>query len=320
MATDLVTLKPGRPKVPKNSLEEVLNRYVHYDTTLRSGPHRQAHRPRGPFLELMGRSDQWLRNYLKHQHLTWDTLDAATDDRLLFFVTFGQRPYDVTWANPAVHHALGYAFDEHYESLDGRKVFAGYTSELLSGKSAIDVMRGGRRLSESVRAEIEKVHADPSYVGHIERTYLVRCTDGWRVPVEIVELRFTNEWIDRWVTIARIIGEAHPKVRELHGHADGRATTSGELSKDESMFNVDDRAVLKLTAHNPQGLILNGADHVVIGGIPMTPPLLLQPAPSITTLNLTPRLTDQEMRDLYERWLPPYQYPRPDDDKKDDAG
>jgi len=316
MAIDLVTLKAGRPAVPRNSLEEVLNRFVQYDSGQRRA--HTSYRPKGPFLDLMGRSHQWLRNYLRNQHLGWETLQAATDDQVLFYVVFGQRPFDITWASPSLHAALGYPFEEQYENVNGRKLFSGYASELINGRSAIDLLKAGHRPGAKVMQEVNKVRDDPTYVGHIERSYLTR-KDGQRVPIEVLELRYTGIWLDRWVIVSKIIGEPEPSPHMLRGRAAGSATTSAELSKDENVFNVDDRAVLKLTAHNPQGLILNGADHVVIGGIPMTPPLLLQPAPTITTLNLTPQLTDQEMRDLYERLVPPYQYPQPDDDKKDDA-
>lgn len=299
MATDVVALNPGRPAVPKNSLEEVLNRYVQYDTKLRSGPNRQAHRPRGPFLELMGRSDQWLRNYLKNQHLTWETLRYTTDETVLFFVTFGQRPHDVTWASESTHQVLGYAFEERYESSNGRKLFAGYESDLLNGRPAIEVMYGGRKLEQHVQDEIDKVRADPTYVGHIDRMELVRCTDGWRIPVEVLELRYTNHWIDRWMTIARVIGEPHTVLRDLQGHAGATSTTSGTVS------NVDlSNGVQRLTLHDPSTIIVNNLR------LTPQPSLFLQvsPTPSITFRS------SEDWKQLYESLLPPYRFGGKDED------
>ena len=206
MITNLANLPAGRPSVPRDALETVLSRYVQYDAEQRAK--RTAHRPLTPFLDLMNHSKQWYYNYLRNQHITRETLLATVSDELCLVVTFGQPPSDITWANPAFHRALGYSFEEAWEQKEGgKKLFAGYTSALICSESATHILHNGKRLSDVVAAEHERVRlSGGEYVGHADKIHFNHA-DGHKVAFEMVEMRWTGIWLDRWIGVFRQLDE-----------------------------------------------------------------------------------------------------------------
>jgi hypothetical protein len=121
---------------------------------------------------------------------------------------------------------------------------------------------------------LAELRADPTKTGSIERTFITRSTDGWHVPIEVIELRWTGP-LERWFVIARQIGEPEEPGGKLDGKVQGRSSAHGTLSKREreDRYNVDQHTVLRLTSQpasfvinnpqftpQPENLYIRGAD------------------------------------------------------------
>ena len=306
----------GRPPGPANSLEEIFNAYVRYRRRLRRERSSRITRA-GFWRDEMKRSETWLRGYERKHNLAFP---FWPEDGLLVFVVWDHPPYfDLTWANPAVFEATGYAWNE---VLDDHGDFVRYESPLCDMNVFTDL--DPSRTSPEHPSLLAELRADPTRVGTIERTFLVHSTNGTRIPIEVVELRWTGP-LERWLIIARVLDE--PDGKALHDEANGKATVRGKLSKREreDLYNVDQHTILRLTSQ-PSTLVLGGdtpapiqivppqTNLVINGGGRLTPMLPIDTHPSIRlepmpTITVTGNWTPDLVKDLMNQYLPPYRPP-----------
>jgi hypothetical protein len=178
---------PGRPSVPEDSLEVILDTFVKYRSDLRR--RRVTHRPKSGFVKAMEHSDTWWRKYQKDNFLHfWPLLPES--DNVMIAVIFGQPEYWITWANDALCRTLGY--ERH---------------ELVDKRSALELLRGpGTSLTSEEQRTIDDLRGDPGTALYRERTYLVDRA-GNRIPIRL-ELHYTGPKQERFLAIAEILEEA----------------------------------------------------------------------------------------------------------------
>jgi PAS domain-containing protein len=181
----------GRPAVPQDSLEVILDTFVKYRNDLRKK--RVTYRPKSHFFAAMQHTDTWWRKYAKDNYLHfWPLLPES--DNVLVAVIFGQPDYWITWANDALCKTLGYARDE-----------------LVDTRSALELLRGpSARLSAEENRALDDLRAHPGTALSLDRTYLID-HEGNHLPIRL-ELHYTGPKQERFLAIAEVLEEVDADV------------------------------------------------------------------------------------------------------------
>jgi len=245
---------PGRPEgSSKITLETALDKFVEYRADLHAK--HNLRETRAGYRAKVGLSDQGLRDYIKDRNLPWPLL--PTDESLLVCLIWGHAPYDITWGNAALAHALR----RHPE-------------DLVNKQCALSLLRGATAtLSGEHRDLIKQLRSDPTCteIDSIS-TELLRADGKW-LPVEVY-VRYTGPKHDRFYCVARIAGP--PRSPE---------------PKQTDISNVDPRYVYTVQRAAPMQLIANPPKPGQFV-VDLNPPdqLFAMPTPTVTFIPQTSTL------------------------------